>query len=106
MPQKFLHLNCFFTWGMTPSNFATFCSIVFTKAGDTRAPRISASLVRAIRSLMTLASSQCFDLTMAVYGPASDATDETPYQKLAWTRICWRGPTVSAGERGVVACSN
>src|SRR5437588_10531060 len=103
MPQKFLHLNCFFTCGITASNFPTFVSIVFTNAGDTRAPAISASLVRAIRSEIALASSQLFDLTIAVYGPASDATDDTTYQQLAVTPICRRGPAVSGRVRGAPA---
>src|SRR2546427_5722410 len=52
--------------------------------------------VRAMRSLIAFAWSQLLDLTISVYGPESDATDATPYQKLAVTRICCRGPTVSA----------
>src|SRR5437867_8861415 len=99
MPQKFLHLNCFFTCGMTASNLLTFCSIVFAVGGWTRAPNTSASFVRARRSLMPFASLQLLVLVMAVHGAESDATDDTPYQKLAWRRICWRGPTVSAGVR-------
>src|SRR5690348_3376922 len=106
MPQKFLHLNCFFTCGMTASNLPTFCSIVLAVGGCTRAPNVSASLVRARRSLMTFASVQLFDFTIAVYGAESDATDETPYQKLACSRICCRGPSVSAGVRGATTCSS
>src|SRR2546427_180081 len=95
MPQKFLHLNCFFTCGITASNLATFWSIWFAVGGCTRAPKISASFVRTRRSSNAFASVQLFDLTIAVYGPVSDATDETPYQKLACRRICCRGPAVS-----------
>src|SRR5207247_1268800 len=95
MPQKFLHLNCFFTCGMIASNLLTFCSIVFAVGGCTRAPRTSASLVRTMRSLIAFAWSQLLDLTISVYGPESDATDATPYQKLAVRRICCRGATVS-----------
>src|SRR3989475_2762228 len=78
MPQKFLHLNCFFTCGITASNLATFWSIWFAVGGCTRAPKISASFVRTRRSSNAFASVQLFDLTIAVYGPVSDATDETP----------------------------
>src|ERR1043166_7937047 len=106
MPQKFLHLNCFFTCGMTASNLDTFWSIVFAVGGWTRAPNVNASLVRARRSLMAFASVQLFDFTIAVYGADSDATDETPYQKLACSRICWRGPTVSAGVRVATTVSS
>src|SRR2546425_3544979 len=63
MPQKFLHLNCFFTCGMIASNLPTFCSIVLAVGGCTRAPRTSASLVRAMRSLIAFAWSQLLDLT-------------------------------------------
>src|SRR5881296_3353659 len=106
MPQKFLHLNCFFTCGITASNLDTFWSMVLAVGGCTRAPNVRASLVRSRRSLIAFASVQLFDLTIAVYGADSDATDETPYQKLAWRRICWRGPTVSAGVRGATTWSN
>src|ERR1041384_7032563 len=68
MPQKFLHLNCFFTCGMTASNLDTFWSIVFAVGGWTRAPNVNASLVRARRSLMAFASVQLFDFTIAVHG--------------------------------------
>src|SRR5436309_14798523 len=97
MPQKFLHLNCFFTCGITASNFATFWSIWFAVGGSTRAAKISASFVRTRRPLNALASVQLFDLIIAVYGTVSDATDETPYQKLACRRISCRVPTGSAG---------
>src|ERR1051325_1592219 len=106
MPQKFLHLNCFFTCGITPSNFATFCSILFTHAGATGARVISVSLLRSIRSLIAFASSHFFDLPIAEYGPASDATDDTPNQNPAGTRICWRGPAVPTGVRGATACTS
>src|SRR4029077_5276670 len=106
MPQKFLHLNCFLTCGMTASNFATFWSIWFAVGGCTRAPKISASFVRTRRSSNAFASVQLFALTIAVYGPVSDATAETPYQKLACSRICCRGPTVSAGVRSATSCNN
>src|SRR5438093_69627 len=79
---------------MIASNLPTFCSIVFAVGGCTRAPRTSASLVRAMRSLIAFAWSQLLDFTISVYGPESDATDAIPYQKLAVTRICCRGPTV------------
>src|SRR2546422_8291217 len=87
MPQKFLHLNCFFTCGMIASNLPTFCSIVLAVGGCTRAPRTSASLVRAMRSLIAFAWSQLLDLTISVYGPESDATDATPYQDRKSTRL-------------------
>src|SRR3977135_610608 len=106
MPQKFLHLNCFFTWGITASNFPTFWSMVFAVGGCTRAPKINASFVRAMRSLIAFASAQFFDLIIALYGPDKEATDDTPYQKLASRRICWRGPSVSAGARGATTCSS
>src|SRR2546429_4250818 len=92
MPQKFLHLNCFFTCGMTASNLATFCSIVLAVGVWTRAPNTSASFVRARRSLMAFASPQLLVLVMAVHGAQSDATDDTPYPKLACRRSCLRGP--------------
>src|SRR6266568_2632458 len=85
---------------MIASNLLTFCSIVFAVGGCTRAPRTSASLVRTMRSLIAFAWSQLLDLTISVYGPASKATDATPYQKLAVTRICCRRPTVEQDERG------
>src|SRR3989454_5190774 len=78
MPQKFLHLNCFFTCGITASNFETFCSIVLAVGGWTRAPKTSASFVRARRSLIAFGSLQLLVLVMAVHGPESDATDDTP----------------------------
>src|SRR5712692_5918024 len=106
MPHKFLHLNCFFTCGITASNFATFCSMVLAVGGCTRAPKISASFVRTRRSLIAFASAQSFDLIIALYGPDNDATDETPYQKLACRRISCRGPTVSAGVRGATSWSS
>src|SRR5437870_2781332 len=106
MPQKFRHLNCFFTCGITPSNLLKFCTMAFAVGGCTRAPNSSASLVRAMRSLIAFALSQLFDLIISLYGPDRDATDEIPYQKLACTRICWRGPTVSAGDRGATSCSS
>src|SRR3989442_3535723 len=106
MPQKFLHLNCFFTCGIRASNLATFWSIWFAVGGCTRAPNVNASFVRTRRSSNAFASVQLFDLTIAVYGPVSDATDETPYQKLACRRICCRGPTVSAGVRGATSLHN
>ena len=55
---------------------------------------------------MAFASVQLFDLTIAVYGADSDATDETPYQKLPWRRICCRGPSVSAGVRDATTCTS
>src|SRR3989442_1079667 len=61
MPQKFLHLNCFFTCGITASNLATFWSIWFAVGGCTRAPKISASFVRTRRSSNAFASVQLFD---------------------------------------------
>src|SRR5947199_6842468 len=106
MPQKFLHLNCFFTCGITASNLLTFCSIVFAVGGWTRPPNTSASFVRARRSLITFASLQLLVLVMAVHGPESDATDDTPYQKLACRRNDWRSPTVSAGAARAPSCSN
>src|SRR6266404_9506022 len=106
MPQKFLHFNCFFTCGITASNFDTFCSMVLAVGGCTRAPKTSASFVRAMRSLIAFASAQSFDLIIALYGPDNDATDDTPYQKLACSRICCRGPTVSAGVRSATSCSS
>src|SRR5437867_212212 len=106
MPQKFLHLNCFFTCGMTASNLLTFCSIVFAVGGWTRAPNTSASFVRARRSLMPFASLQLLVLVMAVHGTHSDATDERPCQKHAGTRTCWPGPTVSDAVRGAKSCNS
>src|SRR2546430_17060449 len=82
MPQKFLHLNCFFTCGMTASNLATFCSIVFAVGGWIRAPNTSASFVRARRSLMAFASLQLLVLVMAGPRPGHDAAEETPHPKL------------------------
>src|SRR5712691_7337637 len=105
MPQKFLHLNCFFTCGMIASSLLTFWSMVFAVGGCTRAPRMSASLVRAIQSLTAFASLQFLDFTITPYCANNGPTDDTPYQKLAFTRICWRGPTVSAGVRGATSCS-
>src|SRR2546422_186258 len=86
MPQKFLHLNCFFTCGITASNLLTFWSMALAVGGCTRAPKISASFVRTRRSLIAFASTQFFDLIIALYGPDNDATDDTPYQKLACSR--------------------
>src|SRR5260370_32835242 len=101
MPQKFLHLNCFFPCGITASSLTTFDSIAFTVGGWTGAPVISASLVRASQSLIAFASGQFLDLDLiiALYCANSGPTEATPYQKLAWRRICMRGPTVSAGGR-------
>src|SRR2546428_11534166 len=81
MPQKFLHLNCFFTCGMTASNLLTFCSIVFAVGGWTRAPNTSASFVRARRSLMPFASLQLLVLVMAGHSARRDFTHETPQPK-------------------------
>src|SRR5947207_14979426 len=97
MPQKFLHLNCFFTCGITASNFQTFWSMALAFGVCTRAPKISASFVRASRSLIAFASAQFFDLIIALYGPDRDATDGTQYQERACRRTGWRGPTVSSG---------
>src|SRR5256885_6304108 len=105
MPQKFLHLNCFFTCGMIASSLVTFWSMVFAVGGCTRAPRTSASLVRVSQSLIRFASPQSFDFTIVLYWEKSGVTEDAPYQKLAFTRICWRGPSVSAGERGGTSCS-
>src|SRR5213082_4239776 len=100
MPQKFLHLNCFFTCGITASNLATFCSIVFAVGRWTRAPNASASFVGARRSLIAFASLQLLVLVMAVHGPESDATDDTPYQKLA----CRRSEERRVGKECLTQC--
>src|SRR2546426_12620412 len=92
MPQKFLHLNCFFTCGITASNFETFCSIVLAVGGWTRAPKTSASFVRARRSLIAFASLQLLVLVMAVPGSPREGADDTPYPKAARRRDLWRGP--------------
>src|SRR2546430_11228271 len=105
MPQKFLHLNCFFTCGMTASNLLTFCSIVFAVGGWTRAPNTSASFVRARRSLMPFASLQLLVLVMAVHGAESHATDHPPYQKLARKRTRRPGPAGAAGHAGPPSCN-
>src|SRR2546421_12832139 len=98
MPQKFLHLNCFFTCGMTASNLATFCSIVLAVGGGTRAPNTSASFVRARRSLMALPSLQLLALVMAGPGAQGGADPHTPCPTLPGRRGRVPGPT--AGPRG------
>src|SRR2546426_3585267 len=104
MAQKFRHLNCFFTCGMIASTLPRFCSVVLTNPGEIDAPRTRASLVRAIRSLIAFASAQLLDFTISEYGPVREYVDDKPYQKLACTRTCLRGPTVSAGVRGATTC--
>src|SRR3989442_3368761 len=101
MPQKFLHLNCFFTCGITASNFETFCSIVLAVGGRTPAPKTSASFVRARRALIAFASLELFVLVIAVPRPQSDSTHDTPYHQLSYRRRYLRRPPVSVHVRWV-----
>src|SRR6266576_83275 len=73
--QKFRHLNAFFTDVMAASNFAR-------------------------RSINAFASAQFFDFVIVVYSAGRLDIDARPNQKLAFTRIAWRTPTLSDGVRG------
>src|SRR5256714_9295820 len=98
--QKFRHLNAFFTDVIAASNFARLCSMLSTVGACTLRPVVNAERTSSRRSINAFASAQFFDLVIAVYSAGRLDIDARPNQKLAFTRIAWRTPTLSDGVRG------
>ncbi len=105
MFQKLRHLNAFFTDAMAPSNFSSVFSVLSTVGGCTLRPSVSAARTWARWSLNAFASVQLFVFVIAWYSAGSTDIAASPYQKLAFTRMAWRSPSVSAGVRGATMAS-
>src|SRR5207302_11346288 len=105
MYQKLRHLNAFLTDAIAPSNFANPSSVVSTVGGCTLRPRVGAARTSARWSLNAFASVQFLAFVIAGYSAGSTDIAANPYQKLAFARIAWRRPAVSAGVRGATRAS-
>src|SRR2546423_2246014 len=97
--QKLRHLNAFFTDDIAASNFPRLCSMLSTVGGWTLRPCVKAARISSKRSMNPFASEQFFDFVIAWYSPGRLDIDARPNQKLAFTRIAWRTPTLSDGVR-------
>src|SRR5205814_3030683 len=98
--QKFRHLNAFFTDVIAASNFPRLSSMLSTVGACTLRPVVNAERTSSKRSINAFASEQFFDFVIVVYSAGRLDIDARPNQKLAFTRIAWRTPTLSDGVRG------